>query len=311
MYGQFSHPRNKLADVQVFYPNSTASNVGWQTWTKRPGATMVSIFCVGGGGSGGNGVVGAASTAAGGGGGGSSSQSYVECPAIMLPETLFVAVGVGGIAPVGTGQISRVCINPSSVAGDTLVIANAGVGGGSASGATAGAAGAAGAIATIGTMPLSGAGTSQLIAGMAGIIGGTTVSGGALTLPAGLRVTGGTGGGGLPAGGVAGTAGGAFALGGALAFPAQIGGIGGAAATTPPTGGSNGYAAIPPFVFFYGGTGGGSTHGTATGAGLVGAPGGAGGYGSGGGGGGGALTGSTAANLGGRGGDGLVIIVQW
>lgn len=61
---------------------------------------------------------------------------------------------------------------------------------------------------------------------------------------------------------------------------------------------------------YCGGTGGGSTHGSATGAGLVGARGGAGGRGCGGGGGGGALTGSSQGMFG-LGGPGQVIIVSW
>lgn len=310
MLDTFDLPQPTFTDIQVFNANSAAAGVGWSTWVKRRGASMCQIFVWAGGGAGGNGVVGANSTAAGGGGGGSSSQTSLLIPAALLPDFLHVSVGFGGSAPGVLGVASRVSVYPDATANNCVALANPGNGGASAIGATAGTAGAAGAIATIATMPLGGLGQLQLIAGQAGIIGGTTVSGAALTLPVtGLLVTGGTGGGGLPAAGVAGTSGGAFTVGG-LFLPQQVGGIGAAVATTPAGNGSNGISGVRNLAYDYGGTGGGSTHGTATGAGLVASFGGKGAIGSGGGGGGGALTGSTAGG-GGRGGDGQVIIITW
>lgn len=309
MYGLLSLPRATLAQAEMFTANSPGDGTGWAIWRKRPGVTNLSIIGWGGGGGGGAGAVGANSTAAAGGGGGSSAQTMVTLTGPHIPDVMYVSVGFGGAAS-GNGQNSRVSIFPDNTVNNCLWSATRGAAGGNAAAGTAGAAGAAGGVMTIASMPLGGAGTYNFLAGQAGIIGGAAVAGAALTLPVtGLLVTGGTGGGGLPAAATIGTAGGAFTVAGR--FPAQPGGIGGAAATTPPTGGSNGFQAIPGLRFYYGGTGGGSTHGSATGAGLVGAPGGAGGIGSGGGGGGGALTGSTATNIGGRGGDGLVIIVAW
>jgi len=310
MDGLFGLPRNTLADVQVFRANSYGTSIGWSTWRKRPGANMVSIFAVSAGGKGGNGVVGANSTAAGGGGGGSSGQAYLIMPANMLPDTLFVSVMGGAGASAGNSTYVAVTPNEGSVY-NLLIRVQVGGAGGNASGATAGAAGGAGTIPNVSSAILGGMGQATFLAGQAGIIGGTTVAGTALTLPTtGLRVTGGTGGGGLPAAATVGTAGGSFTVGGIL--PLQSGGIGATGTTTPGGAGSNGFSAMPgaPYGFFYGGTGGGSSHGSATGAGLVGGNGGDAGYGCGGGGGGGALTGS-AQGLGGRGGDGLVIIVQW
>lgn len=311
MLGQLGLPRDRLADVQVFLPNSPSSTTGWAKWRKRPGVSMVTIFMLGGGGSGGNGVVGANSTAAGGGGGGSGGQSTLTIAADLLPSVLYVNAGVGGIAPAGAGQASRVSLSSTTTSSHQVLTANGGSGGGNAAGATAGAAGGAASAQNTGNNPMCVAGHTTFLAGQAGIIGGTTVAGGSGSQPTnGLRCMGGTGGGGLPAAGVAGTAGGGIPSSDPILL-GQPASAGGSTATTPPTHGSNGYCTLPPYGFFIGGTGGGSTHGTATGAGLVGAPGGAGGIGCGGGGGGGALTGSTATNLGGRGGDGIVIIVAW
>jgi hypothetical protein len=156
-------------------------------------------------------------------------------------------------------------------------------------------------------------GVTTVFAGQTGIVGGAGDStGGALTLPTtGLVVTGGTGGGGLRDTGESGRAGGAFTTpANSLFFPPQIGGIFPTATTTPPGNGSNGINFVNDLNYFYGGTGGASTHGSATGAGAVQSFGGAGGYGCGGGGSGAALTGSTAGG-GGGGGGGLAIIYAW
>lgn len=310
MLGSLGLPRDRLADVQVFYANSAAANIGWAKWKKRPGTSMVSVLCIAGGGGGGAGVIGANSLAAGGGGGASGVQTYVECMGYMLPDTLFISVGVGGAAATA-GLVSRVAIAPDAVANNCLVTSPGGGAGGNAAGATAGAAGVGGSAQTIATMLLAGAGVFQSIGGQNGIIGGTTVAAAALPYPtSGLRVTGGTGGGGLPAAAAVGTAGGAITAVGAL--PGQLAAAGPATATVPATLGSNGYAILGQFGYWQGGTGGSSTHGTALTTGLVGGGGGSGGIGSGGGGGGGALTGSTAgSNGGGRGGDGIVIIASW
>lgn len=307
MLDLFHLPPGTVADVQIFGPNAAVAGVGWSTWRKPRGVTMCTIFGFGSGGGGGNGVVGANSTAAGGGGGGSGGQTYLTIPAALVPDVLFISVGMGLNA---AGVASRVAINPDTTANNCLWIANGGGVGGNGAGATAGAAGSAGAVATIATMPLAGLGTYSLLAGQAGIIGGTTVAGAALTIPTtGLVITGGTGGGGLPAAATNGKDGGAFTVAGV--FPPQPAGLGATAATTPGGDGSNGFAmAFRGLGYNYGGTGGGTSHGSATGAGLVGGKGGAAGPGCGGGGGGGALTGSTQGT-GGRGGDGSVVILAW
>lgn len=128
---------------------------------------------------------------------------------MFLPDTLMISVG-------HAAQATRVAVVATNLATDTVALATGGSAGGNAAGATAGAAGAAGGGSAISAMPRAGSGIINGLPGIAGIIGGTTVAGAALTIPqTGLRTTGGTGGGGLPAAAVAGTAGGAFTVTGA------------------------------------------------------------------------------------------------
>lgn len=308
----FSHiPGTDVTWLTGASTTAVGTGMTWQSWQKPRGKTMCSILLLGKGGNGGNGVVGANSTAAGGGGGGSGGMTTLTMPLALLPDILYFSLA-GQQAT--TTVASYVTIYPSIIAtpppNHTLMIANGGGNGGNGAAAVAGAAGAAGAIATVATMPL-GWQWAKALAGQAGIIGGTTVAGAALTLPVtGLIVTGGTGGGGLPAAATAGTTGGSFTV------PAQpspfiphTAPASTATATVPPGDGAGGFK-LANLLYFYGGLGSGSTHGTATGAGLVAARGGAGAFGCGGGGGGGALTGSTAST-GGFGGPALAIINCW
>lgn len=300
-------------DIQYFYGAGTAAGEVWQVWQKPRGKKMIDILLLGKGGNGGTGVVGANNSAAGGGGGGSGGQTRLTMPLHLLPDVLYLSLA-GQSAT--TTLASYISIAPKLTAGagaptanDTLMIANGGGNGGNASGATAGAAGAAGAVATAATMPL-GWQYAGALAGQAGIIGGTAVAGAALTLPTtGLLVTGGTGGGGLPAAASVGAAGGNIT--GAGVFPTIAGGAGSSTATIAPANGASGLRPVPNLVYFMGGVGSGSTHGSATGAGLVQAYGGHGAYGCGGGGNGGALTGSTVAATVGQGGVALAIITVW
>ena len=273
---------------------------------------MAAMLGIGGGGAGGTGVIGANSTAAGGGGGASGNQTRITMPLIYLPDVLYISApapannAAGGTASVG--------IKPDGTVNHLILTASGGGKGGNAAGATAGSAGSAASINTLSLSPLAGSGHYLSLAGQAGIIGGTTVSAAALTLPVtGLICTGGTGGGGLPAAAAAGTSGGAFTVPAAPSpFPPQPGGVGSATATLPADPGVAGVIKVLTGLFYhYGGTGAASTHGTATGGGLVQGRGGDGiGFGCGGGGMGGALTGSSAA-VQALGGPGYVCIICW
>ena len=314
MLDVFHTPQGSMVDKQVFFGTQAATGVGWQVWNKPRGKTMAHIILVGCGGNGGTGAIGANSTAAGGGGGGSGSQCSLTVPIHLLPDCLFLSLpgpGVGGAA------VSYISLIPNISVNNHLLTAKGGSNGGNASGATAGAAGAAGVKTVIGDCPIAAIGNigpvaavnDVGIAGQAGIIGGVAVAGGGLTLPVnGLIVTGGTGGGGLPAAAATGTNGGGFTVPAAPSFfPPHLGGVGSATATAPAASGQPGFFGVKGFSYSYGGTGGASTHGTATGGGLVQSNGGNGGPGCGGGGSGGALTGSTAGQVG-KGGAAFCII---
>ena len=306
MSDQFGLPESPRFRKYVYNGNSFTVGASWDIWTRPPGASMLGFFLLGGGGAGGTGVIGANSTAAGGGGGGSAGQTIGEIPLDLLPPRLYISVGQ---ARQAAGIASYISTQPNITANHVLAVANGGGVGGNGALSVAGAAGAAGAIATNATMPLGWAWTKLALAGQAGIIGGVAISGANLTLPTtGLRVTGGTGGGGLPAAAAAGTNGGSFTVPASPSyFPANIGGQGSATATNPANPGSHGLLINEAGFYYYGGVGSASTHGTATGGGLVQGRGGDGGIGCGGGGMGGALTGSSAA-VQSYGGAGLVIL---
>lgn len=302
----YALPSSSQYDSAVFTGNSPYNGgENWSTWTKPQGKGMVSFVLIGAGGGGGSGAIGAVSTAAGGGGGGSGAMTILEMPLALLPPVLYISVG-NQVA--GYPSSTWVSTQPSKLANYVVATATAGNQGGNASGATAGSAGAGGAIATAAQMPLGWPYVRLALVGQAGAAGGTTSSGTAVTLPVtGLRVTGGTGGGGLPGSGT-GSIGGQLTVPASPSyFPAQLGGVGPTTATTPANAGRSGFNVRDAGFYYYGGTGGSSTHGGATGTGLVQGAGGNGGIGSGGGGSGGALTGSTPADNS-YGGSGLVII---
>lgn len=289
----FSSPQYQYDE---YIGTNTAAWVNWIAWNKPMGKAMCQILLIGAGGWGGSWVVGANSTAAWGGGGWSGWQTVVTIPLALLPDTLYISLAG---AKTGAGVASYVSIYPNTTANHTLAIANGWWAWGNASGATAGAAGAAGAIATNATMPRWWA-FGLALAWQAGIIGGTTVAGGALTQPlTWLLVSGGTGWAGLPAAAATWLAGWAIT---AIAAPSPFswlaGGLWTAVATTPPWRWQDGFGDyLRGLKNWLWGTWWGSTHWSATGAGLVQASGWNGAIGCGGGGMWGALTGSTAWTL--------------
>jgi hypothetical protein len=296
-------------DVQKFLGSAGAVGTSWQTWVKPRGKTMLHIQLVGAGGNGGTGVVGANSVSAGGAGGQSGAITNVIVPLAFLPDVLFVSLA--GRKPTATANFaSIVAVAPVNTANNILVFANGGLHGGNAAAGVGGTVGTAAAIATAGNMPLGWPFiTSVCFASQVGTAGGAAIAAAALTLPVtGAFVTGGTGGGGLPAAAATGTNGGTIT--GAGVFPTVLGGTGNATATVPAQAGNPGIQPIPRLGYFYGGTGGASTHGTATGAGLVQGSGGDAAPGCGGGGMGGALTTSTVGVVG-MGGQAFATFTCW
>lgn len=294
------------ADVQTF--SGTSGTGGYLTWQRPRGVSMLNIIAIGAGSDGGSGAIGAAGSSAGGGGGGSGGVTSVLVPALSLPALMYVKAPT--LAADGATIVS---ISPPGAAGATeiLAIANAPIAnGGAASGNTAGTGATGGVVVAINSMRLAGLGRYTVAAGQNGSSGGDSASNAVSTvLPtSGIMVTAGGGGGGTAGAGLPGNLAGDIS--GAGVFPTLSAGISSSAATTPATDGSAGIQPIPELLYFYGGSGGGATFGSATGAGLVAGKGGNGAYGCGGGGGGGGLTGSTQGT-GGQGGPGLVIIIAW
>lgn len=272
-------------------------------WQRPRGATMAHIFCVSFGGNGGNGFASASGgSAGGGGGGGSSNQTTLIVPLLLLPERLYVTHSTAALGswvsvePVYT-TTSNVLIRASSGNGGTTATSGTGAGGGSGA-----------SVAIISQMPLAGLGVYHMLAGQNGASGGSTGAGSDVSLPTtGLCVTGGGGGGGHGTG--SGGAGGRIT--GVGVYPTLPGGLATGVATTPGGNGQEGRNLGDALVeFFCGGTGGGASHSSATGAGLYAGNGGAGYFGCGGGGGGSLITGATGGQ-GGLGGPGLIIITAW
>lgn len=259
----------------------------FQTWVKPTQYNNFIIYACGGGGAGNNGQSGAAGTARRGGGGGSSGiLQIVNTPSYLLPETLFIRIGIGGSVGSG-GDATNICYYPSSTFSANIIISASGGFGGAAGSGTGNGGAAATSIYS-----------SQSIFSYSATASCAGTNGGASTFGADFSITtscmyGGTGGGGVNTSNVG------FAGGNILAsniHPQLDGGAIGA-------NGNNGYLIKKPFTAL-GGTGGG---GSATGAGGIG---GNGVWGSGGGGG-GASTGGVGSSRGGRGGDGFVIIIGY
>lgn len=297
---------------KVFYANGTT----WQTWTKPTNCKMVYFYVLGGGSGGGGAKSSSSNTSPGGGGGASSAITVALYSAHMLPDTLYIQIGLGGIGGLGgtagglgnagsPGSFSYVCLQQNLTALNILLksgdaVPTAGTGAFSTTGT--GAAGTGGTAWTYSTSIISNMGIISTTVGSNGT-GGTGSGGSPNNLTPTLPVTGGTGGG----------------YGGASDLSTFKGGsiLGTGFLTTLPSGtinlstsavnGNDGYTFINTSniqnpMFFTGGTGGAGTYTS----GINGGNGGSGSYGCGGGGGAGAS--NANGGNGGKGGDGIVII---
>ena len=315
---------NKSNFTQIFY-NTSSGSTGWQSWSKPKNISFVQILCIGGGGGGGGARGNTNNAAGGGGGGGSAAFSNGLFPASLLPDTLYVLVGRGGVggnggglnsngSAGGLGGLSYVSLIPSTSNTSVLMVngaSGAGAGGGSTSsiGGTGGLNGGlwtyTSSVANSFVFPQLGQITPTL--GVTGVAGAsaTATPGGSITISSTL--TGGAGGAGNSAAGNTANGG---AITGVGIIPTIVGGTADSATVINgniglglnlPTDGSN----SPLPLFFTGGSGGGS--GGISG--IAGGNGGDGAYGCGGGGGGGAY--NNSGGNGGRGGDGLIIFTCW
>ena len=261
----------------------------WQTWNKPRGAKMIEIFCLGGGGGGGQNAL---TNPTGAGGGGAAGVVRGMIPAFLLPDTLYILVGKGGVGAItafagGVGGISYVGLQ-SSISEQTLICKS------STSGAGGGGTNSNSSAATISTIALSAFANLGLFSAILGVSSPTvTVNGtpgsSATALTSSIVTPGASG---------AGRNSLTSSISGGSILPAPIvltstvnGG------RTGSLNGDSGYGTFQPFC----GTGGGGGASVTTG---VGGKGGDGWYGCGG----GAAGGGTVLSKAGNGGDGLVII---
>lgn len=131
--------------------NSGGVPTNFVAWNKPPGINMVYILAQANGSKGGAGFSGSAGTQRGGGGsGGSGPTVSILCPAVELPDTLFIGVG-GQIDGNGClGKINFVDCNLGISNPDggfsLLVFTGSAVQGGTGSAAAGGSAGTAGSV---------------------------------------------------------------------------------------------------------------------------------------------------------------------
>ena len=266
----------------------------WQTWSKPRNAKMIEIFCLGAGGGGGGGGS-ATGNSSGGAGGGSAGIVRGLVPAFLLPDTLYILVGKGGIGASttggigGAGGISYISTQPSIIE-QVLICKSSTV---TASGGSSTTGGAAATISTVALSAFGNLGLFTAVAGVAGSNGGLNTGGAGVsqTALATNLTTGGAGGGGKTAT-IFGAAGNILAAPAVLTTPVN-GGV------TTGQDGDSGYGRMQPFC----GAGGAGGAGRSTGSG---GRGGNGWYGCGGGGAGGGSVPTVSKS--GDGGDGLVII---
>jgi hypothetical protein len=312
MNGFNNLPNKSDQNTYIFYANASGSISGsFQAWNIPEYATFLHFTVIGGGGGGGGGCGGTplASGRSGGGGGAPGGIVAVSIPAILLPKTLYLQVGYGGVPGTGSnsqavggqsgqnGTISYICLYPEINPGSTLIqSSNTDAGGGSGGGAGTANAGTAITIADVLNLKWLGI-AGNTVAQTAG--GNATTTIGSSVTYAGL-LTGGAGGGNKQASSNNGSAGGNQIMTSINSYVTTTinGGTGG---TNPAAGvdGASGYFSWKPFI---------ATGGAGGGAGSVSANGGNGGkgaYGCGGGGGGAA---GVVGGTGGAGGNGLIII---
>jgi hypothetical protein len=284
---------NSQQDVQIFYANGSA----WQTWSKPRKCNYVWIMCIGGGAGGSGGGTGLGNTVLQNGGG-SGGVTRALFQSNLLSDTLFVQVGAGGAGGVAgnsgsNGNRSFVSFYPNNAVNQNLVCTsgNSPAVGGNVNGlASAGET-----IATVANTTFLSLSNFIAIAGVTAPAISTTVTN---VTPLTSQITSPGACGGWINASIVSTAGGNV-----LATPFSPLISGGTPGITGVDGG-NGYTSWKP-LFGVGGAG-----GAAATSGQVGSNGGNGGIGCGGGAA-GQVNGGPTRGIGGRGGDGLVIIISF
>jgi hypothetical protein len=306
-------PFNNLPDnakVDWFMQPTATTEV--HTWTKPVGCNFVYMVAVGAGGGGGAGAAGATGSARGGGASGASGCiTKLLVPAFLIPDSLFINVGIGGAGGTPPGGVGvggagsgggSTYISAYRISSATEYLLFASGGGGSNGGQNTGGTSPAGAPSSSITNNILGTiGAWRGESGLAGATGGGAANGNGQPSAFSFNLTGGASGGGTTnANFVGGSITSAFGQVSAITIVA--GGAAVASATRGQNDGADGFFIPKRFASYGGGGGGASTLG-------VGGNGGKGGPGCGGGGGGGGITGNSGA--GGRGGDGFVIMISY
>lgn len=294
MNSGYNHLTQAHENKWIFYANGDS----WQVWDKPDGCNMIHIVAIGAGGGGGGGYQ-RVSTANGGGGGGGASTGIntMMIPAYTIPDKLYILVGTGGAG--GANLAAGSSPNPYYI---TLIpflntfansfISQGITGGGGGAGSATGGAGGSAVVTQISTF--SGYGRLVQIVGNQAGQAGTTPS---VNFDQTRLVGGGAGG----AFAAASTNVAGRSVTSSYKQPSSVVYSQGAAISLKGKAG-NGPNLISPQPEFFGGASG-DAYLTSNGS-----NGGDGGIGCGGG---GAGVGVLGANVGGRGGDGLVIITCW
>lgn len=261
----------------VFNSPMINNNQAWQTWVKPTQYNNFIIYVCGGGGAGGQGSFGASGARPGGGGGAGGQLVTINAPSFLLPEIIYINIGLGGIN--GAGGATYINYFPNTNTANNIALASGG---------------GAGALITPGNTLTSNINqtifSSSTTAGSSGATGGSSSAGSNFSITSSC-VYGGAGGGGIDASNV-GYAGGSILA--SNIHPQLDGGaVGGG-------NGVSGYFIKKPFTSLGGSGGGANPSG-------LGGRGGDGFMGSGGGGAGGGVTVAPRS----KGGDGFVIIIGY
>lgn len=263
----------------INYPTPQSANVqifyvGTSDWIKPQGCSFVFALLISAGGNGAGGT-----TSAGGGGGGSGVVMTALIPAFLMPDQVRVLVPAGGAGSAAVG--ARLVYQAKDGTGYTLFGQS---NGSNASGSTGGSGGIASGPGTFGAACI----VQSIINGQSGSNAGVN-----LTPPSNTFLTGGAGGAATTtsAGGTSTTN---------YGYPTLAGGV------SPSGNGRDGVSILSNLIVSQGGSGGGGG-GSGSGSGAGGNGGNA-GFGSGGGGA-GICTSGTAT--GGKGGDGLIVLISW